>query len=81
MNYQHNSPSAQPEHLQMAMEIANSLISRLSFDDQNEAVAFICQRIRESRIGETHELQLRMDLIQKSLGGIPMVTMDKAKTI
>ena len=66
------SPIAQPEHLQMAIGMANELLSRFSLEEQNGAILMICQRIREARINETHELQMRIEVIQKSLKDVPL---------
>ena len=79
MNYSQPIPNQQPEHLQMAISVANELLSRFTLIEQNEAVAMISRQIREARINETHELQIRIEIIQKSLENMPLPVFDQAK--
>lgn len=78
MNYATPSATAQPEHLQMAVSMANELLSRFALSEQNEAIEMICQRVREARINEVHDLQMRIETIQSSLESVPLTQMKGA---
>ena len=80
INYGLSTPTvnAQPEHLQIAVTMANELLSRFSLNEQNEALTMILQRIRDARISEVHELQMRIEIIQTSLDSVPVTQMKGA---
>ena len=78
MNYASPSATQQPENLQLAVSMANELLSRFSLSEQNEAIALICQRVREVRINEAHELEMRIEIIKKSLESVPIPEMNGA---
>lgn len=64
----------------MAINMANELLSMFSLNEQNEAIAMICQRVREVRINEKHELEVRVETIEKSLQGVPLFEAKNAQT-
>jgi len=78
MNYASPSATQQPENLQLAVSMANELLSRFSLSEQNEAIALICQRVREVRINEAHDLEVRIEIIKKSLESVPIPEMNGA---
>lgn len=64
----------------MAINMANELLSRFSLNEQNEAITMICQRVREARINEKHELEARVETIERSLQDIPLFEAKNAQT-
>lgn len=54
-----NTATVQPEHLQIAVEMANSLIDRFNAEEQNEALKLIHSIIKDDRQREIHEAEKR----------------------
>lgn len=73
-----SNPNKQSENLQMASEIAQSVLSRFSLQEQNDFVAHLTIMIREARIRESHELQERIEIIGKSLEGLTLPVLNNA---
>ena len=81
MDYKLQGHSQQSEHLQMADAMANELLSKCTLDEQNEAVYTILQRIREARINRLHDLQINIEIIQKSIESIPLQFLEQTKQV
>jgi uncharacterized protein (DUF305 family) len=60
-------PATIPEHLELALNMANNLIDRFSMSQQNEAIKAIERRIIEYRQGELTQHQEACKAISASL--------------
>lgn len=57
-------PSMQPQHMEYAYQVVSS-ISELPLEQQNEVLLTVFKAVKERRINEIHELNLRNEEINE----------------
>ena len=63
-------PTTQAEHLSMANEMANAILERFEFNEQNEILDHIKRRLIEDREKRKAELQMQLERTDQMLSSL-----------